>query len=87
MYVTNTEVNYVQLGDKIGIVFVPGELYPELSIGTSIVPDVGCDYHNLSWEPPIKPLMKPKYKFVIGLANDEIGYIIPKCLWVDGILS
>ena len=81
MYVTNTEVNYVQLGDKIGIVFVPGELYPELSIGTSIVPDVGCDYHNLSWEPPIKPLMKPKYKFVIGLANDEIGYIIPKCLW------
>jgi hypothetical protein len=25
--------------------------------------------------------MKGKYKFVIGLANDEIGYIIPQSEW------
>ena len=25
--------------------------------------------------------MKGEYKFVFGLANDEIGYIIPKSEW------
>jgi hypothetical protein len=25
--------------------------------------------------------MKGKYKFVFGLANDEIGYIVPKSQW------
>jgi len=26
-------------------------------------------------------MMKGEYKFVFGLANDEIGYIIPKSEW------
>ena len=26
-------------------------------------------------------MMPGKYKFVFGLANDEIGYIIPKSQW------
>jgi len=31
--------------------------------------------------PPIRALMPGKVKFVFGLANDEIGYIIPKSEW------
>jgi hypothetical protein len=31
--------------------------------------------------PPIRQLMPGKIKFVFGLANDEIGYIIPKSEW------
>jgi hypothetical protein len=31
--------------------------------------------------PPIRELMPGKIKFVFGLANDEIGYIIPKSEW------
>ena len=31
--------------------------------------------------PPVRDMMPGKYKFVIGLANDEIGYIIPKSQW------
>ena len=29
----------------------------------------------------IREMMPGRYKFIIGLANDEIGYIIPKSQW------
>jgi len=29
----------------------------------------------------MRELMPGRYRFVIGLANDEIGYIIPKSQW------
>ena len=31
--------------------------------------------------PPIRDLMPGRVKFVFGLANDEIGYIIPRSEW------
>ncbi len=31
--------------------------------------------------PPLRALMPGRVKFVFGLANDEIGYIIPKSEW------
>jgi hypothetical protein len=31
--------------------------------------------------PPLRELMPGKVKFIFGLANDEIGYIIPKSEW------
>lgn len=31
--------------------------------------------------PSIRELMGGKFKFVFGLANDEIGYIVPKSQW------
>ncbi|HVY68866.1 MAG TPA: hypothetical protein VHH73_03010, partial [Verrucomicrobiae bacterium] len=31
--------------------------------------------------PPLRQLMPGKVKFLFGLANDEIGYIIPKSEW------
>lgn len=62
------------------VALIPGEMYPELSIG-GIKRYSGADYPDAPVEPPIKSLMKAKYRMLIGLANDEIGYIIPKAEW------
>lgn len=62
------------------IAMIPGEMYPELSLG-GILRDPGADFPDAPFEPPIKGMMKAPYKMLFGLANDEIGYIIPKVEW------
>lgn len=59
---------------------IPGELYPELSVG-GVQRYSGADFPNAPIEPPVKPRMKAPYRMLFGLANDEIGYIIPKAEW------
>ncbi len=60
---------------------VPGEIYPEIVNGGVEAPQ-GQDFDIKPIEtPPLRELMPGKYKFVMGLANDEIGYIIPKSQW------
>jgi hypothetical protein len=59
---------------------VPGELYPELSIG-GVQRYSGADFPDAPIEPPIKNLMSAEFKMLVGLADDEIGYIIPKAEW------
>ena len=69
---------------KIGpasFVTIPGEIYPEIINGGVEAPE-GNDFGIQPLEnPPIREMMGGKYKFIIGLANDEIGYIIPKSQW------
>ena len=59
---------------------IPGELYPELSLG-GVLPDPGADFPEAPAEKPVKRQMTAPMKMLIGLANDEIGYIIPKAQW------
>jgi len=60
---------------------IPGEIYPEIVNGGIEAP-IGQDYEIDPIEtPPLRELMQGKYRFVIGLSNDEIGYIIPKSEW------
>ncbi len=59
---------------------IPGELYPELSVG-GIVRYFGADFPDAPIEPPIKKMMAAPYRMLVGLADDEIGYIIPKAEW------
>lgn len=60
---------------------IPGEIYPEIVNGGIEAP-IGQDYEIDPIEtPPLRELMPGKYRFVIGLSNDEIGYIIPKSEW------
>lgn len=60
---------------------VPGELYPEILNGGVETPE-GADYRMEKIEvPPLRDLMRHRYKFFIGLSNDEVGYIIPKSQW------
>lgn len=62
-------------------VHVPGELYPEILNGGVEAPE-GGDFGIPALEvPPIRDLMKHRYKFFVGLSNDEVGYIIPKSQW------
>jgi hypothetical protein len=65
----------------VSFVTIPGELYPELANGGVEAPE-GGDFGIEALEvPPIREMMDGKFKFIMGLANDEIGYIIPKSQW------
>lgn len=78
---TRSEVGLLQLGDTwIGT--IPGELYPEIANGGIEAP-VGNDF-NLTQPievPALRSLMKGQMNMLLGLANDQIGYIIPKSQW------
>lgn len=80
---SKSEVNVVRIGDVL-ITTVPGELYPEIVQG-NIEALPGNDF-NLTApveNPPLRMEMEKgaKMAFVIGLANDEIGYMLPKSQW------
>ena len=75
-----TEVALITLGD-VSFACIPGEIYPELVNGGVVRPpggDFGIDPLEI---PPLRELMPGRVKFLFGLANDEIGYIIPKSEW------
>jgi hypothetical protein len=75
-----TEIALITLGD-ISFACIPGEIYPELVNG-GIVQPPGADFGIAPLEiPPLREMMPGRIQFVFGLANDEIGYIIPKSEW------
>jgi hypothetical protein len=77
-----TEVDVVRIGD-LEILTVPGELYPEIAEG-GIESPKGADFYPLApvEVPPLRAeVMNGKMRMVFGLANDEIGYIVPKSQW------
>ena len=75
-----TEVALLTIGE-VGVACVPGEIYPEVVNG-GIERAPGGDFDIAPVEvPPLRELMPGRIKFVFGLANDELGYIIPKSEW------
>jgi Neutral/alkaline non-lysosomal ceramidase, N-terminal len=75
-----SEVSAFNIG-PLSFVTIPGEVYPEIINGGVEAPE-GRDFAIEQIEtPPVREMMKGKYKFVFGLANDEIGYIIPRSQW------
>lgn len=81
---TTTLVGLIRMSDGsrpvLAIALVPGELYPELSVG-GIERYAGADFPDAPIEPSIKPMLRAEHRMLIGLADDEIGYIIPKAEW------
>jgi hypothetical protein len=83
-----TQVTVMDLG-MVQIATVPGELYPELALegpnGETYYEDPqdpGADFYGTPCSEPIYHYMRDTpYRIIIGLANDEVGYIIPKCQW------
>lgn len=75
-----TEANLVRIGDVL-VLTVPGELYSEIvQGGVEALP--GRDFEVKPLESPsLRSLMAARQNLVVGLANDEIGYIIPKSQW------
>jgi hypothetical protein len=75
-----SEVALITFGDA-SIACVPGEIYPEIVNG-GIERAPGGDFDIDPVEvPPIRQFLPGKVRFVFGLANDEVGYIIPKSEW------
>ena len=75
-----TEVDAFRIGD-LEMLTIPGELYPEIAEGGIESPE-GGDYPGSPIElPPLRKQMRGKVNMIVGLANDEIGYIIPKTQW------
>lgn len=81
---TKAPVGYLRLSGQgaphLEVALIPGEMYPELSVG-GVVKDPGADFPEAPVERPIKSMLTAPYKMLFGLANDEIGYIIPKVQW------
>lgn len=77
-----TELGVLRIGDA-AIAVIPGEIYPELVVGGIQDPqDPDADFPGAPHEPLIHDaLAGARHNLVFGLANDEIGYIIPKSQW------
>lgn len=76
-----TEVAYVRLGD-LHVACIPGEIYPENVYGKVQDPaDPGADFPDAPAEPSIVDTLPGKNILIVGLANDEVGYIVPKRQW------
>ena len=70
-----TEVSLMKIG-QLKVLFVPGELFPEVALGGSFTAEesaAGKDYEH----PPLVDMLGGGEILIFGLANDEIGYIIP----------
>ncbi|MCB9759649.1 MAG: hypothetical protein H6739_07385 [Alphaproteobacteria bacterium] len=85
-----TEMDHLAIG-PIEMLTIPGELLPELAIGgydgsavgTTLQEIVDADNPNppdLSQAPSgpyLKDMVQSEHTWIIGLANDELGYIVP----------
>lgn len=76
-----TEVARLQLGE-LSLAAIPGELYPELVYGEFQEPaDPAADFPEAALEPTIAETLGEGKWMLFGLANDEVGYLIPKRQW------
>jgi hypothetical protein len=76
-----TEVAVIRLGE-LYIAGIPGEIYPELVYGKVVeTVEEGADFPDAPREPAWIDLVPSPKWILLGLANDEIGYIIPRRQW------
>ena len=72
-----SETGYIELGNgEIGIFMIPGELFPELYNGEFLTEYMSATGKRAEYT-ILKDMTDAKHTFVIGLCNDELGYIIP----------
>ncbi len=71
-----TEMGYMEIGDKLAIAIIPGELEPSIAFGGAL--DSSNSYRGENWEyPSMQEIIgKDRELLVFGLANDQIGYIL-----------
>ncbi|MCI7334667.1 MAG: hypothetical protein MSH34_07085, partial [Oscillospiraceae bacterium] len=75
-YYVVTELGYMELGNRLGVVIVPGEISPELLWGGVIEKEKTWTGKSWDYEPFEKTAGIEKL-LCFGLANDQIGYILP----------
>lgn len=71
-----TEVGYMELGGKIGVALIPGEIAPEILWGGVVSKD--ASWTSSTWDyAPMEETAKAEKLLCFGLTNDQIGYILP----------
>lgn len=85
-----TELDLIELG-PLRILTIPGELFPELAVGgydgsrvnSEEVPfidpgnEAPPDVAAAPTGPPLKEQMGAEHSWILGLGNDELGYLVP----------
>lgn len=75
-----SEISFWELGPA-SFLHHPGELYPEIADGGVEAPE-GRDFEIPPQEvPPLREVMPGELKFITGMSNDMVGYVIPKSQW------
>ena len=80
--VFRTWIYNVMIGDA-QMITAPGELLPEIYFGVSRAGRTDCPRADTGEprEPSIRDAMTGKFRFLIGLCPDELGYIVPGYDW------
>lgn len=72
-----TEMTYLEIGD-LHLLLLPGELFPELAYGGYLSADESSSGFGGEVNPePLTEIAQDPALRIVGLANDEIGYILP----------
>ncbi len=72
-----TELTYMEIGE-LALLFTPGELFPELVYGGALPAEESATGQGPEVNPPILTETARRPDLVVfGLANDEIGYVLP----------
>ncbi len=72
-----SEVGYMELGDRdVAVFLVPGELFPELYNGEFLTEKDSANHRQASYKKVLADMTDCRHKFVVGLCNDELGYIL-----------
>src|SRR5262249_8680618 len=80
-HAVRTELAHLRLGE-LDVACIPGEIYPELVLDRVVEKaEPRADFPGVPREPGIYAQLEGPYPMLIGLANDELGYIIPKRQW------
>ena len=70
-----TEIGYMELGNRIGVFFAPGEISPEILWGGAVTADKS--WTGDSWDyAPLAETAGVETTLCFGLCNDQIGYIL-----------
>lgn len=77
-----SEVGVLTIGE-LQIALVPGELFPELFYGGYLGKEEAAN-PDIEPEPTIRDYMKGETNLVFGMANDELGYIVPENDFIYG---
>ena len=72
-----TELGYVELGRDFSFAIIPGELSPELAYGGILKASESWNGKDFGY-PSLQEIAGNDRKLlVLGIANDQIGYILP----------
>ena len=75
--VLKSELNYYEI-DELGILMIPCELFPELAYGGYLSEEESAEGLSPDINPtPLVEIADNKELLIFGLANDELGYVLP----------